>query len=103
MDLGQIGQLTKSATSNNPPETDYRRIAGAGGMGRFWDPKTFMPCQNPPWGRLSAVNAKTGDIVWQVPLGIVEELEAKGIKGTGTLNSGGSIAPLEVSSLSRRR
>ena len=92
MDLGQIGQLVKSATSNNPPETDYRRTAGAGGMGRFWDPKTFMPCQNPPWGRLSAVNAKTGDVVWQVPLGIVEELEAKGIKGTGTLNSGGSIA-----------
>ena len=61
-------------------------------MGRFWDPKTLMPCQSPPWGRLSAVNAKTGDIVWQVPLGIVEALDAKGIKGTGNLNSGGSIA-----------
>ena len=30
------------------------------------------PCQKPPWGRLIAVNTSTGDIVWQVPLGITE-------------------------------
>jgi glucose dehydrogenase len=91
MDLGQIGNLqpTSASTTANPA---YRRVSGAGGMGRFWDPKTLMPCQNPPWGRLSAVNANTGEIVWQVPLGIVEELEAKGVTGTGNLNSGGSIA-----------
>jgi quinoprotein glucose dehydrogenase len=27
-----------------------------------------------------------------VPLGVIDELEAKGVKGTGTLNMGGSIA-----------
>jgi quinoprotein glucose dehydrogenase len=32
------------------------------------------PCQKPPWGRLTAVNASTGDIVWQVPLGITAGL-----------------------------
>jgi quinoprotein glucose dehydrogenase len=26
------------------------------------------PCQKPPWGRLFAVNANTGDIAWQIPL-----------------------------------
>ena len=90
MDLGQIGRLVP--TTNAAGTSSYRRESGAGGMGRFWDAKTFMPCQAPPWGRLSAVNASTGEIVWQVPLGVVEALEAKGIKNTGTLNSGGSIA-----------
>jgi glucose dehydrogenase len=32
------------------------------------------PCQKPPWESLSAVNVDTGEIVWQVPLGITEEL-----------------------------
>jgi len=89
MDLGQIGRLQ---TRNNGGTVTYSRVSGAGGMGRFWDPKTLMPCQAPPWGRLSAVDARTGKIVWQVPLGAVEALEAKGIKNTGNLNSGGSIA-----------
>jgi quinoprotein glucose dehydrogenase len=32
------------------------------------------PCQKPPWETLVAVNANTGDIVWQVPLGITKGL-----------------------------
>ena len=32
------------------------------------------PCQKPPWGRLTAVNSSTGDIAWQTPLGITEQL-----------------------------
>jgi quinoprotein glucose dehydrogenase len=32
------------------------------------------PCQKPPWGRLIAVNTTTGDIAWQEPLGITEQL-----------------------------
>jgi glucose dehydrogenase len=34
------------------------------------------PCQKPPWETLTAVNANTGDIVWQVPLGITDGLPA---------------------------
>ncbi len=48
------------------------------------------PCQKPPWGRLSAVNANTGDIAWQVPLGVTDELpEAK--RNTGRMNMGGPM------------
>ena len=48
------------------------------------------PCQKPPWGQLAAVNAATGEIAWQVPLGITEQLpEAK--QRTGRLNIGGPI------------
>jgi quinoprotein glucose dehydrogenase len=34
------------------------------------------PCQKPPWGRLIAVNAATGEFAWQIPLGITEQLPA---------------------------
>jgi glucose dehydrogenase len=50
-----------------------------------------MPCQQPPWGHLVAVNVNTGDIAWNVPLGTFNELEAKGIHNTGAPNMGGSI------------
>jgi len=53
--------------------------------------KNGRPCQQPPWGTLSAVNLKTGEIVWHVPLGVVDELEAKGVHNTGSQNLGGSI------------
>jgi quinoprotein glucose dehydrogenase len=35
---------------------------------------TRWPCQRPPWGRLTAVDAATGGIAWQVPLGVTEGL-----------------------------
>lgn len=48
------------------------------------------PCQRPPWGRLVAVNANTGDIAWQVPLGITEGLP-EGKQKTGSSGSAGPI------------
>ncbi len=35
-----------------------------------------LPCQKPPWGRLTAINASTGDVAWQTPVGITEQLPA---------------------------
>jgi glucose dehydrogenase len=66
----------------------YRKVTPEGG--RFWQASTRYSCNNPPWGELIAVNANTGDIAWRVPLGIFEELEARGIK-TGTPSLGGGI------------
>ena len=34
------------------------------------------PCQRPPWGRLTAVNAATGDFAWQITLGVTDGLAA---------------------------
>ena len=48
------------------------------------------PCQKPPWGRLTAVNAATGDVAWQVPLGITEQLPA-GKQNTGRPMLAGAI------------
>ncbi len=54
-----------------------------------------------PYGLKTTINfpgtpgapvACTGEYAWRVPLGVVEELEAKGIKNTGTMNMGGSVS-----------
>jgi len=33
-----------------------------------------MPCNAPPWGTLAAVEARTGRLRWQVPLGTIRDL-----------------------------
>ena len=38
---------------------------------------------SPPWSQLTAYDLNKGTIKWQIPLGGVSELEAKGINGTG--------------------
>ena len=43
-------------------------------QGREWPHARHLPCQRPPWGRLVAVNANTGEIAWQTPLGLTEAL-----------------------------
>jgi glucose dehydrogenase len=87
MNLAQWGHMQKN------PDGSYGRTATFGGnYARFWDPKNHIPCQDPPFGELVAVNSATGDIAWRVPLGIVEELETQGVHNTGALNLGGSIA-----------
>ena len=52
--------------------------------------KTGLHCQNPPWGLLTAVNVNTGDIAWQVRLGISDILP-EGKKDTGRPSNGGPI------------
>jgi glucose dehydrogenase len=87
---GSTGFLEKNpkysdATKGN--EVEYHRGSGSGSQyGGFSAPAKDAngkvignwPCQKPPWESLSAVNVNTGEIAWQVPLGITEELpEAK--------------------------
>jgi glucose dehydrogenase len=86
-DLGGIFKLVK-----NVDGTEWVRQGPAlSPASRFWEPATFWPCQQPPWGELSAVNVNTGEIAWRVPLGEYDELTAKGVPKTGTPNIGGTI------------
>lgn len=80
--LGAIGHMTPSPAGSPVP---YRNESG---YQRFLDQDNY-PCQQPPWGELTAVNAKTGDIAWKTTLGNFDEL---GLPNTGTPNVGGSIA-----------
>jgi quinoprotein glucose dehydrogenase len=82
LDLADVGKIARNDSGN------YVRD----GYGRFWDGNKYWPCQAPPWGEMVAINVNTGEYAWRVPLGVVEELEAKGIKNTGTMNMGGSVS-----------
>ncbi|WP_409158282.1 glucose/quinate/shikimate family membrane-bound PQQ-dependent dehydrogenase [Pectobacterium sp. B2J-2] len=46
---------------------------------RFMSP-LGIPCQKPPFGSLSAIDMKTKKIVWQVPVGTVQDTGPFGIK-----------------------
>jgi glucose dehydrogenase len=83
---GSSGWLEKNPryspdTANK--EVAYHRGSGAGSQyGSFSAPAKgpdgkvlgTWPCQKPPWESLVAVDANTGQIAWNVPLGITEEL-----------------------------
>jgi quinoprotein glucose dehydrogenase len=90
--LGQIGMLEERKNTQTGEVTYAKTSPFGGGLPRFWDPDSQLPCQQPPWGELFAINANTGDIVWRTTLGLVEQLAAKGITSTGSPNLGGSIA-----------
>jgi quinoprotein glucose dehydrogenase len=68
---------------------------GVPGGGRFstrtaGDPQQ-IPCQQPPWGQLTAVDVQTGKFVWRVPLGITDSLPPA-LQKTGRPGNGGTIA-----------
>jgi quinoprotein glucose dehydrogenase len=111
-DVGSLGWIEALRDDAEPGAGEasaevarYRRTSAVGGpFTRFWwsdaQPDSggnelsanerAWPCQKPPWGQLVAVNAATGEIAWQVPLGITEQLpEAK--QRTGRVNLGGPI------------
>lgn len=46
---------------------------------RFLSPMG-IPCQKPPFGTMSAVDLKSGKLVWQVPVGTVEDTGPLGIR-----------------------
>jgi quinoprotein glucose dehydrogenase len=91
---GDYGRGT--AGSNQP--YDRGSLQGPGAYSSFSasfkteDGRTVsLPCIRPPWGRLVAVDANTGEIAWATRLGVTEELP-EGKRDTGSNNTfGGPI------------
>ena len=50
-----------------------------------------LPCSPPPWGTLAAIDARTGKLKWQVPLGESPGVPASIATTAGSLNLGGPI------------
>lgn len=98
-DLGQMqgyadprgGPLNSSIVGTNQLTGRSGSYAALPPEGRFKDNGLNMPCQQPPWGELVAVNVNTGDIAWRVPLGITDSLPPDKQK-TGRPGIGGPIA-----------
>src|SRR5690606_32299442 len=75
------------------PDGPYESVPGGG---RFSVPALpgstqQLPCQQPPWGQLTAVNVNTGEFAWQVRLGVTDSLPEP-VRNTGRPGNGGTIA-----------
>jgi quinoprotein glucose dehydrogenase len=66
------------------------RLPGINHYRRFVDERGW-PCVKPPWGLLVAIDLQNGGVVWQSPLGNVDELQAAGLPATGLPSLGGAI------------
>ncbi len=82
---GNYGNLT----DGSPLPMDRGSINGPGPYNGFT--AGGFPCQKPPWGRLFAIDANTGDIAWQVVLGKNTRLP-EGKQDVGNVGSAGPTA-----------
>ncbi|HLI84623.1 MAG TPA: PQQ-binding-like beta-propeller repeat protein [Bryobacteraceae bacterium] len=74
-----VGWIRKNPNYGQPGQLEYDKAPGflsfsAPAQDANGKPIGNLPCVRPPWERLFAVNANTGEIAWQVPLGITEGL-----------------------------
>jgi quinoprotein glucose dehydrogenase len=93
-----VAYLTNPAAADQPPQGGGRgrgqvpqEVAGPVTPGtKYWtgygtmDATDGMPAIGPPWSTITAYDLNEGTIKWQIPLGIVPSLAAKGIRNTGS-------------------
>jgi quinoprotein glucose dehydrogenase len=91
VNVSEVGAVGIMKPQPEGSEEAYVRSSKWGSYARFWDDHHY-PCQQPPWGDLNAIDLKTGELAWKAPLGVMDDLETKGVPKTGTYNLGGSIA-----------
>ena len=95
------GDKPYSFDATSAPEYDRASVNGKGPFFSFSAPLggeydeqgravgVEAPCYKPPWARLTAVDANTGQIKWAVPLGIFEDQP----EGRQLLGNAGSAGP----------
>jgi len=93
-----------SAASRGSPEKQSGAGAGLPQVGTpyaaqavpFLSP-LFVPCIQPPWGKLTAIDLATRKIIWQQPFGTSSDTGPMGMRAglplpIGVFNTGGSVA-----------
>ena len=77
----------------------YINAGALAGTTRFWDAEKHLPCNEPPWGQLVAVDVNSGKIAWRSVLGVTDSFpEAQqhtGRPGLGGPILTGGVHPLE--------
>ena len=100
-DLGQLSGLRDHDRAKGPaaangqgnrvdPDGPYEGVQGGGRFSIKGPTSQQLPCQQPPWGELAAVDVNTGDIAWKVTLGVTDSLP-EGKQNTGRPGNGGTI------------
>lgn len=88
----QKGQAGGVGTGNRvDPGGPYEGVPGGGRFSVEGTGQQQLPCQQPPWGQLTAVNVNTGEFAWRVPLGVTDGLPPDKQK-TGRPGNGGTMA-----------
>ncbi|HYI93735.1 MAG TPA: pyrroloquinoline quinone-dependent dehydrogenase [Bryobacteraceae bacterium] len=101
-ELGQVSGLRDHDLTKGPalangqgnrvdPAGPYEGVPGGGRFSIRGVGTQQLPCQEPPWGQLVAVNVNTGQIAWRTPLGVTDNLP-EGKNKTGRPGNGGTIA-----------
>jgi len=80
----------KEGTRYENANLPYDRVNGT--VGSF--SVNNLPCYRPPWSRIIAVNANTGDIAWQTTLGTNQSLP----EGKRNVGGAGSAGPMATAS-----
>jgi quinoprotein glucose dehydrogenase len=95
------GSKSYSFDATEPGDYDRASVDGKGPFFAFQAPISgkydaqgkpvgeSAPCYKPPWARLTAVDANTGEVKWAVPLGLYEEFP----QGKQLLGNSGSAGP----------
>jgi quinoprotein glucose dehydrogenase len=91
---GYMDRNTRYNAQDPQGQLPYTRAGGGAGFSASMVGATGqninVPCFRPPWATLTAVNANTGDIAWQSPLGMDDRMP-EGKKNVGSAGSGGPI------------
>lgn len=94
-----VAYISSEQDGTTPSESGVEATAASGiptsgytstGYIRFLDDEGH-PAIKPPWGTLTAIDLNDGSLIWQVPLGELDELTERGLPPTGTENYGGPI------------
>ena len=62
MDVGALGWMVEA--TDDDALVPYEKNAPRPASFEVRVDDVRMPCQRPPWGRLTAVDASTGDVAW---------------------------------------
>jgi quinoprotein glucose dehydrogenase len=87
VNVNNLGQPMRIIPDDHGGYTNAGPLAGTV---RFWNPEKHLPCTEPPWGELVAININSGNIVWRSTLGVTDSFpEDK--QRTGRPGLGGPI------------
>jgi quinoprotein glucose dehydrogenase len=88
--LGQPMRIVRDETGG------YTNSGEFAGTVRFWNAEKHLPCNEPPWGELVAIDVNSGKIAWRSVLGVTdnfpEEKQRTGRPGLGgPIVTGGGV------------
>ena len=83
--LGQPMRIVRDEVNGG-----YTNSGQFAGFNRFWNPQDHLPCNEPPWGELVAIDVNSGRIAWRSVLGVTDNLP-EGKQHTGRPGLGGPI------------